>query len=88
MSLAYLGLVVLYLSLNLKHQTYSEHLAMFFPKFPEACNHCPAESWFLSENLQFCIMKIGQHKNKIARLINLLFKTVILCDWSSMYLIK
>lgn len=44
MSLAHLGLVVLYLSLNSKRRTYSEHLAMFFPKLPGACNYCPAEN--------------------------------------------
>lgn len=43
MSLAYLGLVTLYLSLHFKCQTYSEHLAIFPPKLPGACNCCPAE---------------------------------------------
>lgn len=83
MSSAHLGLAVLYLSLNLKCQTYSKHLAMFSPELPGACSHCPAENLFLNENLQFCIMKTGQCWNlwnKMARLINLLFKTVILCD--------
>lgn len=44
MSLADLGQVGLYLSLNLKHQTYSKHLAMFFPELPGAVNHCPEEN--------------------------------------------